>query len=118
MAYKGDTEAQRKATETVSSKATLICNILKFMNASAASLYECSPDDTQDMGQFFEDNFEACISCTMSSNDTIRDLARQLCERLVADDKVMIVLRKSGAFDSKGFLSRFWRLTYVKTAYS
>lgn len=116
-AYGGDAEDQRKAAELVASKCTLIWNILKFLNASPTSLFDCPPKKTEDLGQFYEENFEACISCTMATDETIRDLARKLCERLMSDTRILGSLRKSVAINAKGFLGKFWKLTYVKVAH-
>lgn len=112
-AYEGDVEAQRKAADAIASKRTLIWNILKFLNASPTSLFDCAPDKKEDVDQFYEENFEACISCTMAVDETIRDLARKLCERLMKDTRILATLRESVATNTKGFLRKFWKLTYV-----
>ncbi|RYP71987.1 hypothetical protein DL771_004456 [Monosporascus sp. 5C6A] len=109
--YEGDVESQRKALEAFASKSTIICNILKFLNESPATLFECPPEDPKSMSQFYEENFEACVSCTVAADDGMRDLARQLSERLIADDTILASLQKSMAMESKGFLSKFWKLT-------
>lgn len=114
-AYEGSPEAQRKAVDTLASRFRLICNILKFLNASPKSLFDGAPADPEKLSQFYEENFEACISCMMVVDEDIRDLARRLCERLVADPNILASLRKSVAMNGSGFLIKFWKLTYVGT---
>ncbi|RYP13921.1 hypothetical protein DL767_010513 [Monosporascus sp. MG133] len=109
--YEGDAESQRKALEAFASKSTMICNILKFLIESPATLFECPPEDPESMSQFYEENFEACISCTVAADDGMRDLARQLTERLIADNVILASLQKSMAIESRGFLGKFWKLT-------
>ncbi|RYP11554.1 hypothetical protein DL765_007743 [Monosporascus sp. GIB2] len=109
--YEGDAGSQRKALEAFASKSTMICNILKFLNESPATLFECPPEDPKSMSQFYEENFEACISCTVVADDVMRDLARQLSERLIADNTILASLQKSMAIESRSFLSKYWKLT-------
>ena len=111
----GDIEQQRKAADACHMMTPLTTNILKFLNASPTTLFECPPQDPEEQVQFYEDNFEACITCTVAMDETLRDGARELCERLMLDKNVMLVLRKAlSRVDSKNFLNKFWKLRYAR----
>lgn len=107
--YLGDHTSQRKASETSASSIHMLCTILKFLDASPTTLFDNAPAGSTD--RFYEDNFEAFISCLVSANDQVRALSSALAHRLLAPDGILISLRKAKRLDSQGFKTKFWRLT-------
>ncbi|KAI2616374.1 GTPase [Hypomontagnella submonticulosa] len=109
--YIGDRHSQRKASETSSSTTMVICNILNFLDASPLTLFEAPPPDTSDAEQFYEEIFEAFVSCLVTANDSVRALASSLAKKLIAPNDIISSLRKSKRLDSNSFIIKFWRLT-------
>lgn len=107
--YFGDHTSQRKASETSASSIYMLCTILKFLDASPTTLFDNAPAGSTD--RFYEDNFEAFISCLVSANDQVRALSSALAHRLLAPDGILVSLRKAKRLDSQGFKTKFWRLT-------
>ncbi|KAH9893762.1 hypothetical protein F4778DRAFT_772513 [Xylariomycetidae sp. FL2044] len=107
--YIGDRHSQRKASETNTSTSALICNILRFLDAAPMTLFEGPPPEGPD--KFYEENFEAFVSCLVTANDNVRALASGLAKKLLAHDGILHVLRKSKCLDAHGFKFKFWRLT-------
>ncbi|KAI1381086.1 GTPase [Hypoxylon crocopeplum] len=109
--YSGDRHSQRKASETSSSTTTVICNILNFLDASPRTLFEAPPSDSSDAARFYEEIFEAFVSCLVTANDSVRVLASGLAKKLLAPNGTLSSLRKSKRLDSHSFGIKFWRLT-------
>lgn len=109
--YIGDRHSQRKTSETSSSTTSVICNILNFLDASPKTLFEAAPSESPDAEQFYEEIFEAFVSCLVTANDTVRALASGLARKLLAPNGVLSALRKSKRLDSHSFGIKFWRLT-------
>ncbi|KAK8107613.1 neurofibromin 1 [Apiospora kogelbergensis] len=107
--YLGDHTSQRKASETSASNTAMICTILKFLDASPTTLFENAPVDSTD--KFYEDNFEAFISCLVSANDQVRSLSSAMAHRLLAPDGILASLRKAKRLETQGFKIKFWKLT-------
>ncbi|KAK6954912.1 hypothetical protein Daesc_002541 [Daldinia eschscholtzii] len=89
----------------------LVCNILNFLDASPATLFEGSPVDSAEAEQFYEGIFEAFVSCLVTANDTVRTLASNLAKKLLAPNGILSSLRKSKRIDSHSFRVKFWKLT-------
>ncbi|KAI1762758.1 GTPase [Hypoxylon sp. FL1150] len=109
--YIGDRHSQRKASETSLSTTSVICNILNFLDASPKTLFEAAPSKSPDAERFYEEIFEAFVSCLVTANDTVRSLASGLARKLLAPNGVLSALRKSKRLDSHSFGVKFWRLT-------
>ncbi|KAI0182148.1 GTPase [Hypoxylon sp. FL1284] len=109
--YMGDRHSQRKTSETSPSTTSVICNILNFLDASPKTLFEAAPAESPDAEQFYEEIFEAFVSCLVTANETIRALASGLARKLLAPNGVLSALRKSKRLDSHSFGIKFWRLT-------
>ncbi|KAK7980760.1 hypothetical protein PG989_013217 [Apiospora arundinis] len=107
--YLGDHTSQRKASETSASNTAMICTILKFLDASPTTLFDNAPADSTD--KFYEDNFEAFISCLVSANDQVRSLSSAMAHRLLAPDGILVSLRKAKRLETQGFKIKFWKLT-------
>ena len=113
--YDGDAESQRKAAEAAGVLTPIVTNILKFLNANPATLFDCCPEDTEGRIRFYAERFESCIICTMAIDEDMRNSARQLSERLMVDKDILPTLRKSlSRTSSRGFLGKFWRIKYVE----
>ncbi|KAI1099294.1 GTPase [Jackrogersella minutella] len=109
-AYIGDRHSQRKASETSASTCTMICNILKFLDASPATLFE-APSDNSEAQEFYEEIFEAFVSCLVTANDSVRVLASSVAKKLLTPNGIFASLRKAKRLDSNSFGVKFWRLT-------
>ncbi|KAI1449301.1 GTPase [Annulohypoxylon stygium] len=109
--YTGDRHSQRKASETSASTATVICNILKFLDASPMTLFEGPPSDSSEAQRFYEEIFEAFVSCLVTANDSVRALASSVAKKLLTPDGILSSLRKSKRVDSSSFGIKFWKLT-------
>ncbi|KAI0006414.1 GTPase [Xylariaceae sp. FL0662B] len=109
--YTGDRHSQRKASETIPPALTLICNILKFLDASPSTLFEAPASDGLPGEQFYEEIFEAFVSCLVTANDSVRALASGLAKKLLAPNGILSSLRKSKRIDSHGFRIQFWKMT-------
>lgn len=109
--YIGDRHSQRKASETNSTTTRMICNILSFLDASPTTLFEGSPADSADAEQFYEEIFEAFVSCLVTANDSVRALASSLAKKLLSRNGILSSLRKTKRLDSHSFGTKFWRLT-------
>ncbi len=109
--YIGDRHSQRKASETTSTTTRMICNILSFLDASPTTLFEGSPADSADAEQFYEEIFEAFVSCLVTANDSVRALASSLAKKLLSRNGILSSLRKTKRLDSHSFGTKFWRLT-------
>ncbi|KAI1472094.1 uncharacterized protein F4812DRAFT_416560 [Daldinia caldariorum] len=109
--YIGDRHSQRKPTEANSSATMLSCNILNFLDASPATLFEAPPADSAETERFYEGIFEAFVSCLVTANDSVRTLASDLAKKLLAPNGILSSLRKSKRIDSHSFGVKFWKLT-------
>ncbi|KAI2615171.1 GTPase [Hypoxylon sp. NC1633] len=109
--YTGDRASQRKTSETSSSTTAVICNILSFLDASPTTLFEAPPSDSSEADQFYEEIFEAFVSCLVTANDSVRALASGLAKKLLAPNGILSSLHKSHRLDSHSFGVKFWRLT-------
>ncbi|KAI1139653.1 GTPase [Hypoxylon sp. FL0543] len=109
--YIGDRHSQRKASETSASTTAVICNVLNFLDASPMTLFDSPPSDASEAEQFYEDIFEAFVSCLVTANDSVRALASSVAKKLLAPNGILSSLRKSKRLDSHSFGIKFWRLT-------
>ncbi|KAI1496424.1 GTPase [Biscogniauxia marginata] len=109
--YIGDRHTQRKASETSLATNAILCNIIKFLDASPMTLFDTSALDNPNLDVFYEELYEAFVSVLAGANDTVRPLTSGLAEKLLAPDGIFASLRKSNTRDSHDFKSRFWRLT-------
>ncbi|KAI1644280.1 uncharacterized protein F4817DRAFT_225030 [Daldinia loculata] len=109
--YIGDHHSQYKPSEADSSTTILVCNVLKFLDASPETLFEAPPADSAEEEQFYEGIFEAFVSCLVTANDSIRALASNLARKLLAPNGLLSSLRKSRRIDSHSFGVKFWKLT-------
>jgi neurofibromin 1 len=110
--YIEEQSAQRKAVESAPS-ISMVCNILSFLDASPMTLFEGPPADRSERDQFYEENLGALISCIIAADESVRRLAAGVAKRLFAKEGVLSTLRASKGLGSKGFKTKFWRLTYV-----
>jgi neurofibromin 1 len=104
--------SQRKVVENPSA-IEMICNVLKFLQASPMTLFEGPPDDEGERDRFYMDNFTSLVSCVVSANETVRRLATEVAKRLFAEEILLEELRASRNLNSPGLKSRFWRLRYA-----
>ncbi|KAI0831620.1 GTPase [Hypoxylon sp. FL0890] len=109
--YIGDRHSQRKTSETSASTTAVICNILNFLDASPMTLFDSPPSDSSEAAQFYEEIFEAFVSCLVTANDCVRALASSVAKKLLAPNGILSSLRKSKRLDSHSFGTKFWRLT-------
>ncbi|KAI0121575.1 GTPase [Hypoxylon sp. NC0597] len=109
--YIGDRHSQRKTSETSASTTAVICNILNFLDAAPMTLFDSPPPDSSEADKFYEEIFEAFVSCLVTANDSIRALASGVAKKLLAPNGILSSLRKSKRLDSHSFGVKFWRLT-------
>ncbi|KAI1636187.1 GTPase [Biscogniauxia mediterranea] len=109
--YIGDRHTQRKASETSLATNAILCNIIKFLDASPMTLFDTTALDNPNLEVFYEELYEAFIYVLAGANDTVRPLASGLAEKLLAPDGIFASLRKENTRDSNGFKRKFWRLS-------
>ncbi|CAJ2511131.1 Uu.00g067560.m01.CDS01 [Anthostomella pinea] len=109
--YIGDRHTQRKASEANSWTTPVICNILKFLDASPLTLFENTRADVEDLSAFHEEIFESFVYCLVTANDMVRVLSRGLAEKILATDGLLSSFRQANALDSNDFRLKFWRLS-------
>jgi neurofibromin 1 len=90
----------------------MTCNILNFLDASPATLFEGPPSDRADQDRFFQENFESLVSCVIAANEVVRKLATAVAKRLLSE-QMLTTLRASKCLDSLALRIKFWRLSYV-----
>lgn len=112
-AYAGEpNNPQRKVVES-RPVIDMICNILNFLHASPMTLFEGPPDDEDERDRFYLENFNSIVSCVVAADESVRQLATGVAQKLFADEVVLKKLRASKRLDSPTFKSNFWRLRYV-----
>ncbi len=110
--YIGEQGAQRRAAESAPT-VNMVCNILSFLDASPATLFEGPPKDRGERDHFFDENLEALISCIVASDESIRKLATGVAKRMFSNPQMLASLRSSKGLGSKAFKTKFWTLTWV-----
>ncbi|KAI1341677.1 GTPase [Xylariaceae sp. FL0016] len=103
-------DRKRKASLTSVSNNVVICNILKFLDASPLTLFE-SPPDVKNVESFYEEIYESFVSCLVTANDTVRGLTHNLAEKILSPTGPLSSVRKANPLDSLDFKIKFWRLT-------
>ncbi|KAI0428177.1 GTPase [Xylaria sp. FL1042] len=89
----------------------VICNILKFLNASPLSLFESTSPDAKNSDSFYEDIYESFVSCLVTANDTVRTLSRPLAQSILPTNGLLASVRQATPLDSDSFKLKFWKLT-------
>ncbi|KAI3341615.1 GTPase [Ustulina deusta] len=89
----------------------VICNILKFLNASPLSLFESTSPDAKNSDLFYEEIYESFVSCLVTANDTVRTLSRPLAQHILPTNGLLASVRQATPLDSDSFKLRFWKLT-------
>ncbi|GAP90127.1 putative GTPase-activator protein for Ras-like [Rosellinia necatrix] len=102
---KPSTSDARTANEIV------ICNILKFLNASPLSLFESVSPDAKNSDSFYEEIYESFVSCLVTANDTVRTLSRPLARSILPTNGLLASVRQATPLDSDSFKLKFWKLT-------
>ncbi|KAK4165082.1 putative inhibitory regulator protein IRA1/2, partial [Cladorrhinum sp. PSN259] len=108
--YIEDQPTQRKLLES-SVMVSMISNILNFLDASPMTLFEGPPTEKNQRDHFYEENFEALISCIIAADENIRRLATGVAKRLFAEEGLLKMLRGSKGVSSKAFKTSFWQLS-------
>ncbi|KAI1325648.1 GTPase [Xylariaceae sp. FL0255] len=101
----------RRVSHARSSNEIIICNILKFWTLSPLSLFDSSSPDDKNPSSFYEEIFEAFVSCLVTANDTVRFLSQPLAEQILPTNGLLASVRKAAPLDSGGFKLKFWKLT-------
>ncbi|KAI1816647.1 GTPase [Poronia punctata] len=111
--YIGTHRSHRKpsATDTKTSNEIVICNILKFLDASPLSLFESTSPEAKSSDSFYEEIYESFVSCLVTANDTVRTLSRAVAERILPTNGLLASVRQATPLDSDDFKLKFWRLT-------
>ena len=71
------------------------------------------PDNPADREGFFEENFEAFVSCMVAADESVRSLAAGVAKRLFAENTVISSLAASKRLSSPSYRTGFWKLTLV-----
>lgn len=100
---------KRKASEASIANATLLRNILSFLEPSPESLWENPPSENTE--EFYEDIFSGLVSCMVSPDEQTRTLAGKVAKNLFSQDGVLARLRKTKRLDSEDIRLDFWRMT-------
>lgn len=90
----------------------MVCNVLKFVDASPLTLFDSSGTTQNNGDSSSDDVFESFLSCVISSNEAIRQLAGRVATRHFADRNVLDALRSRGKLSSsviKPLRRGFWR---------
>ncbi|KAI0484610.1 GTPase [Xylariaceae sp. FL0804] len=109
--YIGDRHLQRKASATNTANNVLICNILKFLDASPSTLIAHPPTDKHDNDSFYEDVFESFVSCLVTANATVRTLASKVADKVFSPTGCFSSVKEAKLLNSEGFKVKFWKLT-------
>ncbi|KAJ3578004.1 hypothetical protein NPX13_g2562 [Xylaria arbuscula] len=89
----------------------VICNILKFLNASPLSLFESASAEAKNSDSFYEEIYESFVSCLVTANDTVRTLSRPLAQSILPTNGLLASVRQATPLDSDSFKLKFWKLT-------
>ncbi|KAI0156431.1 GTPase [Xylariaceae sp. FL1272] len=108
--YIGDRRSHRRMPDARSANEIIICNILKFLEASPLSLFESKTPEARD-DAFYEEIYQSFVSCLVTANDTVRGLTQALAEQILPKDGLLASVRQSTPLDSEGFKTKFWKLT-------
>lgn len=111
--YIGVRRSHRKPsiTDARITNGVIICNILKFLNASPLSLFESTSLDAGNSDSFYEEIYESFISCLVTANDTVRTLSRPLAQSILPTNGLLASVRQATPLDSDTFKLKFWTLT-------
>ncbi|KAI0397175.1 GTPase [Xylariaceae sp. FL0594] len=111
--YIGSHRSHRKvpASDARTSNDIVICNILKFLDASPLSLFESTSPEAKLSDSFYEEIYESFVSCLVTANDTVRTLSRSVAERILPTNGLLASVRQATPLDSDDFKLKFWRLT-------
>ncbi|KAI1278536.1 GTPase [Xylaria sp. FL0933] len=111
--YLGVRRSHRKPStgDTRIANGIVICNILKFLNASPLSLFESTSPDAKNSDSFYEDIYESFVSCLVTANDTVRTLSRPLAQSILPTNGLLASVRQATPLDSDSFKLKFWKLT-------
>jgi hypothetical protein len=101
------------AVDARTSNEIVICNILKFLDASPLSLFESSSPDAKKSDSFFEEIYESFVSCLVTANDTVRVLSQPVAEKILPKNGLLASVRQATPLDSEDFKLKFWKLMYV-----
>jgi len=108
--YLGD-GAKQQEYESGSSTG-MVCNILGFLDASPMTLFRSGGGGIPaSSSHFYQDNFEAFVSCMIASDETVRRLATSVATRLLVNDSIMEGIRASQRLEGQRFKGQFWRLS-------
>lgn len=100
---------KRKASEASIANATLLRNILSFLEPSPESLWENPPSENPE--EFYEDIFSGLVSCMVSPDEQTRALAGKVAKNLFSQDGVLARLRQAKRLDQDDLRHDFWRMT-------
>ncbi|KAI0107044.1 GTPase [Nemania sp. FL0031] len=111
--YIGVRRSHRKPsiTDARTTNEIIICNILKFLNASPLSLFESTSPDAKNSNSFYEEIYESFVSCLVTANDTVRTLSRPLAQSILPTNGLLASVRQATPLDSDSFKHKFWKLT-------
>ncbi|TGJ85449.1 hypothetical protein E0Z10_g3290 [Xylaria hypoxylon] len=111
--YIGVRQPRRKPSiaDTKTANEIVICNILKFLNASPLSLFESASPDVKNLDSFYEEIYESFVSCLVTANDTVRTLSRPLAQDILPTNGLLASVRQATPLDSDSFKLKFWKLT-------
>ncbi|KAI8630826.1 GTPase [Xylariaceae sp. FL1651] len=111
--YIGVRQSRRKATasDARTTNDIVICNILKFLDASPLSLFESLSPEAKNSDSFYEEIYESFVSCLVTANDTVRTLSRAVAEKILPTNGLLASVRQATPLDSDDFKLKFWRLT-------
>ncbi|KAI0485819.1 GTPase [Xylaria cf. heliscus] len=111
--YIGVRRSHRKPStaDTRTANEIVICNILKFLNASPLSLFESVSPEAKNSDSFYEEIYESFVSCLVTANDTVRTLSRPLAHNILPTNGLLASVRQATPLDSESFKLKFWKLT-------
>ncbi|KAI1293389.1 GTPase [Xylaria venustula] len=111
--YLGVRRTRRKPStaDARTANGIVICNILKFLNASPLSLFESALPDAKNSDSFYEEIYESFVSCLVTANDTVRTLSRPLAQSILPTNGLLASVRQATPLDSDSFKLKFWKLT-------
>lgn len=110
--YINEQSAQRKAVESAPC-ISMACNILSFLDASPATLFEGPPTDPEERHIFYQENLAALIACLIAADENVRRLAASVAGRLFAREEALAKIKSHRGIGSDECKTKFWRLTYV-----
>ncbi|KAK4144136.1 uncharacterized protein C8A04DRAFT_11820 [Dichotomopilus funicola] len=108
--YINEQSAQRKAVESAPC-ISMACNILSFLDASPATLFEGPPTDPDEREIFYQENLNALIACLIAADENVRRLAASVAGRLFACEQALARIKSYRAIGSDECKTKFWRLT-------